>query len=51
MDPTKVITTVLTILVVFGVMWMIVRHVTAANALLASGTSLITNTTAALENG
>lgn len=51
MDPTKVITTILTILVVFGVMWMIVRHAGNATALMASGTSLITNTTAALENG
>lgn len=51
MSAVKVITTILGLLVIFGVAAMMVTNPNATNSLLASGTSFITNTTNTLEKG
>lgn len=51
MDAVKTITSVLWVLVIFGIMWQVLRNPQGANSLLASGTSVITNTTNTLKNG
>jgi hypothetical protein len=51
MHPVNVITTILGILVVFGVAGMVLANPKSTNSLLASGTSFITHTTNVLKNG